>query len=132
MTQKEVSYIKTQPHATHIMSKNLVKGVSKRILNLFSGQETSNSTAPYCNETLVSSGFKDYMSYMLGSSTHKRKYCWNVICFAPPFSLNVKTCMGRIFLSCVYKYFMQTYRYRCLFKRHKLRISFGFTQHSHF
>lgn len=43
----------------------------------------------------------------------------------PSFPLNMKTYMRRIFLILLGKHFMQTSRYRWLFNRHNIRVSFS-------
>lgn len=75
------------------------------MLNLSSNQEIFNIVTPYYNEALVSIGFKDHISYMLGTRIGK-KNCQNIIWFALLFSLDSKTCVGKIFFSLVDKHFM--------------------------
>lgn len=99
-SNENLSYINTVC-SLHIMSKNLVRGVSKTISNLSSNQENFDTMDTYYNVILVSSGFKDCIPYMPNPITCNK----NIVRFALPFSFYVKTFVGRIFLSLVDKYF---------------------------
>ena len=45
--------------------------------------------------------------------------------FNPPYSVNVKTNIGRIFLQLTDKHFLQHHKYRKLFNRNNIKISYS-------
>uniref|UniRef100_A0A0L8FQN0 PH domain-containing protein n=1 Tax=Octopus bimaculoides TaxID=37653 RepID=A0A0L8FQN0_OCTBM len=70
---ERLSYISTSSCQPPIVFMNLVKGVSKRILNLSSSQDIFNVATLYYNEALALNGFKDHIFYMPVLSFPRRR-----------------------------------------------------------
>ena len=69
------------------------------------------------------SGFNhkmEFKEYMKAPRKRKRNVTW----FNPPFSKNVTTNIGKIFLKMIDKHFPQNHKYRSLFNRSNLKVSY--------
>ena len=86
--------------------------ISNRVNNISSSKESFDRAAPFYYNALNSCGFKDCIAFIQNipkSNARSRKR--NIIWFNPPYSLNVRTNVAKIFLNLIYK---------CFPKGHKL------------
>ena len=73
--------------------------IFNRISNISSSKESFDKAAPFYNNALNSCGFKDSIGFIQNipkSNARSRKR--NIIWFNPPYSLNVRTNVAKIFL----------------------------------
>ena len=130
---EKLTYIHRQSCHPFSTFKNLVGNISKRISDLSSNVEIFNSAAPYYNNALRAGGHPDNIEYVGPTTTatrnsgsiNARKRKRKIIWFAPPFSLNVQSNIGRTFLRLVDKHFPINHRYRKMFNRNTLKTSFS-------
>ena len=74
---------------------NIIKGlpdhISKRISNISSDKATFNNVAPFYNDVLSRSGYKENLTYQQdlvpSNKVRQRKIIW----FNPPYSVTVET-----------------------------------------
>ena len=104
-------YINNKSNHPPSIVKQLPTSINKRISKLSCNQETFNAAAPIYEETLRNSNFDAHLSYPPQTDNHnqppsqKRNRSRNVIWYNPPFSRNVTTNIGRLFLNLIDKHF---------------------------
>ena len=119
------------------------KSISKRISANSFDRTTFEEAAPYYNERLKESGYTERIAYEEkaetnsdtdGSQTHhptnpvarpRRKRNRKVIWFNPPFCKSVETKVGKIFLELVDRHFPEGHRYRKIFNRNTMKVSYS-------
>ena len=113
--------------------KNLSSGISKRLSMVSSNKQMFDSEAPYYQEALRNAGFKEDLMYWEESEprapeerkSRKKNRGRKVLWFNPPWSSNVKTKVGRIFLSLLDKHFPPGSPLHKLFNRNNVKIGYS-------
>ena len=122
-------YINTNSNHPPSIIKELPHNISKRISEISSSEEIFNEAAPYYNNALKSSGYKENIKYTPISDPEpkrrirKRKILW----FNPPYSMNVKTNIARNFLQLLDKHFPPGHKLHKIFNRNNVKVSYGCT-----
>ena len=96
--------------------------VSRRISDISCNKEYFDKAAPACNNALKFSGFNENIQFM-STPPPRRNRNRKIIWFNPPYSVNVKTNIGRMFLRLIDKHFQRHHKYRKLFNRNNIKIS---------
>ena len=122
----ELQYINnTSNHPPNIL-KQLPKMIEKRLSDLSLNEtEFDRSKAPY-EAALKTSGYNTKLQYVQNPPT-KRSRSRNIIYFNPPFNASVSTNIGENFLSLIDKHFPAHNRYRKIFNRNTIKISYSCT-----
>ena len=68
------------------------------------------------------------MQYASSNETHKRNRSRNIRWFNPPYSKIVSTNVGKLFLKLIDKHFPQDHKFRKLFNRNNVKVSYGCMQ----
>ena len=100
--------------------------IPNRISNISSSKESFDRPAPFYNNALNSFGFKDSIAFIQNipkSNARSRKQ--NIIWFNPPYSLNVRTNVAKIFLDLIDKCFSKGHKFHKLFNRNNLKVSYS-------
>ena len=98
--------------------------VSRRISDISCNKEHFDKATPANINELKFSGFNENIQF--ASIPAPRRNCnRKIIWFNPPYSVNVKTNIGRIFLRFIYKHFRRHHKYRKLIIRSNIKISFS-------
>ena len=110
--------------------KQLPLSIESRLSSLSSSEEIFNdSVIPY-QDALDKSGYKHELKYKANidtdSNTKQRKR--NIIWFNPPYSKNVKTNIGKIFLNLIKTHFPPHHKLHKLFNKNTVKISYRFTR----
>ena len=106
--------------------KSIPKMISNRINNISSSKESFDRAAPFYNNALNSCGFKDRIAFIQNipkSNARSRKR--NIIWFNPPYSLNVRTNVAKLFLNLIDKCFPKGHKLHKLFNRNNLKVSYS-------
>ena len=120
------TYVHSQSNHPPLVLKNIPLGVNKRLSKISSNKEVFDKACKPYQEALRKSGYQHTLVYeppMVESSRkrcRKRKVTW----FNPPFSIHVKTNVGKEFLRLVDTSFPPTNPLHKLFNRHTLKISY--------
>ena len=94
-------------------------------LCFFPYSNLNTAKQPYENALLLS-GYNYKMQYVKPNvQTPKRKRRRKILWFNPPFSENVKTNVGRIFLNLVKKHFNKDHRYKKIFNKNNIKVSYS-------
>lgn len=104
-----------------IMFNTLMKVVSKRVANISSNQEIFDVAAPYYNEALYDSGFRDCFFYFPGPNIPRRKRHRNINCSIPFRYSRKNICRKDIPL--IDRHFIVSHRYARIFLSHNLTVS---------
>ena len=110
-----------------IILQNLPSAIEKRVSSISADVEAFNQAAPMYNNALRKSGFSQEIKYTAESPTaQKAKRCRkrNIIWFNPPYSQNVKTNVGAIFLRLVTKHFPKSSKLSKIFNRSTIKVSY--------
>ena len=124
-------YINKHSNHPQNMLRDIPKSVNKRIADISSNKEIFENAIPAYKEALKNSGFSCDMCYTETSSDNvttqdkknkrKRKILW----FNPPFSANVKTNVGKIFIKLLRKHFPKTHQFYKIFNKNTVKISYS-------
>ena len=109
--------------------RELPKSIGKRLSELSCNKETFEKAIPPYTDALKKSGFKENLVYtpktttnnILDKKQRKRKNIW----FDPPYSVNVKTNIGKIFLSLLKKHFLKKNKLHKIFNKNNIKISYS-------
>ena len=105
------------------------KCIGKRLSELSWNKETLEKATPPYTDVLKKSRFKENLVYRPKTTTNnvfdkkqrKRKIIW----FNPPYFVNVKTNVGKIFLSLLKKHFPQKNKLHKIFNKNNVKISYS-------
>ena len=118
-------YINVNSNHPPNIIKCLPKMIANRISRISSNKDIFDKAAPYYNEALKSSGYKDEIKYEKQNVKQKRTRSRKVIWFNPPFSINVKTNIARRFLLIVDKNFPNGHKFKKILNRNTLKVSYS-------
>ena len=110
--------------------KQLPLSLESRLSSLSSEDEIFNDSVIPSQDALDKSGYKYNLKYKANIDTpsNKKERKRNVIWFNPPYSKNVKTNIGKIFLNFIKKHFPPHYKLHKLFNKNTVKISFSCTR----
>ena len=116
---------KDSNHPSNIL-KQLPKAIEKRISDLSSCQKIFESSIDLYEKALKESGFNEKLTYhdeQPERKEEKKKRKRNIIWFNPPYSMNVKIYIGRIFFKLIKKTFLHK-----LFNKNNVILSYSCTK----
>ena len=125
----ELLYINAKSNHPPNVIKQLPISVESRLRQLSSNREIFEEAATQYQEALNKCGYNYKLSYAApanenkSNSTSTRKR--NIIWFNPPFSRNVSTNVAKYFLELINKHFPANHKYRKLFNRNNLKVSYS-------
>ena len=107
---------KNSNHSPQVL-KELPKTIEKRISNISSSKEIFDISKPIYEKTLNECGFQHKLLYQenainnIDGNQEKKKRKRNIIWYNPPYSMNVKTNIGKL-VNCFLDY------YKNIFEKH--------------
>ena len=110
----EPIYINKQSNHPPNILKELPKAISKRISDISCNENVFNNAKLTCEKALKNSGFTEGFTYIKPDNQtninreEKKKRKRKIIWYNPPFSLNVKTNVGKVFFKILRKNFPKT------------------------
>ena len=120
----ELLYINKHSNHPPSIINQIPSMISNRISENSSDKNHVDKAAPDYNIALKNSGFNENVTYIPSRSkrqTRKRQ----IVCFNPPYSANVKTNVGKIFMRLVDKHFPCHHKYYKLFNRNNIKLSYS-------
>ena len=114
---------KSSNHPPNIINQ-LPKMVQKRLSDLSSDSQEFDKAKDVYNNALQSSGFSE-VTFSRSTTTSSRKRKRNIIWFNPPFNQAVQTNIGREFTRLIEKHFPPHHKYRKIFNKSNLRLSYS-------
>ena len=120
-------YVDKNSNHPPIIIKNLPEMIETRLTTLSSDINEFDKVKDYYQNALKKGGYDKTLKFNQQSDTkskRKRKIIW----FNPPYSKSVKTNIGRQFLKLVDQFFPTNHRYRKLFNRNTIKVSYSCMQ----
>ena len=103
----------------------MANNISKRRTNISSHKATFNNAAPFYNDVLSASGYKENLTYQQDLTPSKKVRQRKIIWFNPPYSVNVETNIGKTFLKLIDKHFPKTSKFHKIFNRNNVKVSYS-------
>ena len=119
-------YVNNQSNHPPLVLKNIPLAVNRRLSKVSANEEVFNSASQPYQEALIKSGYSHQLKYEPPEdhSRKKRRRKRKVTWFNPPFSMHVKTKVGKEFLKLVDTAFPPSNPLHKLFNRHTLKLSY--------
>ena len=120
----EILYIHKQSNHPPSIIKQIPSMISKRISDISCDSDHFNKAAPDYNTALKKSGFNESIKYspsQLKRRNRKRQIIW----FNPPYSVNVKTNVGKLFMRLIDKHFPSHHKFHKLFNCNNVKLSYS-------
>ena len=93
--------------------------------DISSSKEVFDLAAPLYQSALDNAGYEHKLEYNPSSEQRKkRKRLKKILWFNPPYSMRLKTKVGKIFLSLIDKHFPKGHVLHPLINRYKVKISY--------
>ena len=135
----EPLYINSRSNHPPNIIKMLPASIGNRLSSISCDAEAFNDAKPEYENALKSSGFTDYKLEFTptpedpaipqanpGPARRKRRR--NILWFNPPFNLSLKTRLAREVLKLVDIHFHKRHRYRRIFNRNTIKVSYSCTK----
>ena len=116
---------KKSTHPPSILQQ-VPKSVSQRISEISTNKRIFNQSISYYEHALKKSGYKVSLKHSPtqiqdeNNQQRKRKIIW----FNPPYSLNVKTYVRKLFLKLLDRHFLRAHKFHNIFNRNTVKISY--------
>ena len=122
--KKIIKYINIESNHQPSIIKQLPLSIESRLSTLSSSEEIFVISS---QDALDKSGYKHKLKYKVNIDTvsNKKQRKRNIIWFNPPYSKNVKTNIGKIFLNLIKKHFPPHHKSHKLFNRNTVKISYS-------
>ena len=117
-------YIHAESNHPPNVIKELPKMISLRISDISYSKEEFDKAKGEYDEALSKSGYKEKLQYEETTQVRRNRKR-NILWFNPPFSANVKTDVGRKFMNLIQKHFPAHHRYRSLFNKNNVKVSYS-------
>ena len=123
----DILYINAKSNHPPSIIKQLPLSIENRLSKLSSSEKSFNESVNVYQQALYKSGYNYTLKYSPSPTTDvntpKRKR--NIIWFNPPYSQSVVTNIGKYFLNLIDKHFPRHHKYRKLFNRNTLKMSYS-------
>ena len=119
-------YVHSQSNHPPLVLKNIPAGVNRRLSRISANKDVFDRACPPYQEALRRSGYQYTLQYepVEDQAAKKRSRRRRVIWFNPPYSIHVKTNVGREFLKLVDSAFPPSNPLHKIFNRHTLKLSY--------
>ena len=124
---EELTYIHVEfEHPLQIIKKIIPRSIEKIISGLSSTKEIFENSKDYHEQRLRQCDYNEKLNYPEENNkiNQKCRKC-NILWFNPPVSKSVKTNNSKRFLRLINKYFPPTHKYRKIFSRNTIKISYS-------
>ena len=122
----ETTYVHRESNHAPTITKKLPSMIENRISTLSANREIFDNSNGYDEEALKKSSYDFRMKFKPPEVQSGRKNRQrNIIWFNPPFSKNVKSKIAEEFLKMVDKPFPPRHRYRKIFNRNNVKVSYS-------
>ena len=105
--------------------RNIPEAINRRLSNISSDKQSFESAIPPYQEALKKSGYDHQLAFNPQPPKEKHSRRRNVIWFNAPYSSNVATNIGHIFLQTIDECFPKTHPLNKLFNRNTLKLSYS-------
>ena len=120
-------YVNSKSNHPPAIIKNIPQGINKRLSGLSANQEVFNLAAPPYQTELDRCGYDHVLTFSPPENQtqpRRRKRCKKRCWFNPPYSINVETNVGKIFLELLDNHFPPGHILRSVMNRDLIKISY--------
>ena len=117
---------KKSNHPPNVL-KQIPKGIAKRLSEISANEEVFKQASPMYEEALQKSGYDDKLEYSPERPQSRRRRR-TIIWFNPPYSLSVKTNIGREFLRLLRIHFHRQHSFHKIFNKNTVKLSYSCTK----
>ena len=127
----EILYVHSESNHPPSIIKQLPVSIESRLSTLSSTKEIFDKSAKPYQDALMRSGYNYKLTYTKISDSkksnlkEKKNRKRNIIWFNPPYSKSVSTNVGKIFLKLINKHFPSHHKFRKIFNRNNVKISYS-------
>ena len=118
-----LQYVHKQSNHPPSIVKQTPSMIFKWLYDMSSDNEFFGKAGPIYNDVLKNSGFNETLKFSQAIPTRRHRGR-NIIWFNPPFSSNVKTYVGKLFLTLLQKHFPR-HKYYKLSNKNNVKISYS-------
>ena len=119
----KILYIHKQSNHQPSIMKQIPPMISKQASDISCDSDHFNKAVPDYNTALKKSGFNENIKYSPNQPkqrNRKRQIIW----FNPPYSVNVKTNVGKLFMKLIDKHFPCHHKFHKRFNRNNIKLSY--------
>ena len=125
----EPLYIHVQSNHPPSIKKQIPISTEKRLSSISCNEAEFEKAKPLYQAALEKSGYKHKLTYQPSTGDNpvprRRNRSRNVTWFNPPFNQAVNQNVGKSFLQLIDKHFKPGHKYRCIFNRQTIKISYS-------
>ena len=128
---EEITYVSKLSNHPPLVLKNIPMGINKRLSTISSNEEEFNREKHRFDKALKEASYDHELRFLddnAGTTNKKKRRRRNVLWFNPPFSLNVKTNIGKKFFAILDKHFPKGSPLSKLFNRKTVKLSYSCMQ----
>ena len=120
-------YVHSKSNHPPNIIKNIPDSINRRLSDISSDEHVFNEAAAPYQEALRKSGYTYSLKLKPSQQTppNQKSRRRNIIWFSPPFSKNVKTNIGRAFISLIDRCFPTGHKLRKIFNRNTIKLSYS-------
>ena len=120
-------YINVNSNHPPNIIKQIPSTINKRINELSSNEDIFIKAAPFYDDALTKSGYKEKLKYssVNPNDGNRRNRSRKIIWFNPPYSANVKSNIARDFLQLVKKHFPKNNKLHKIFNKNNVKVSYS-------
>ena len=120
-------YVHSKSNHPPNIIKNIPDSINRRLSDISSDEHVFNEAAAPYQEALSKSGYTYSLKFKPSQQTppNQKSRRRNIIWFNPPFSKNVKTNIGRAFISLIDRCFPTGHKLRKIFNRNTIKLSYS-------
>ena len=123
---KETLYIHVESNHPLQIIKKIPRSIKKRLSRLSSTKNIFEKSKDYYEQRLRQRRFNEKLNYTEGNNEiNKKPRKHNIIWFNSPYSKSVKSNIGKLCLRLINKHFLPTHKYRKIFNRNTIKISYS-------
>ena len=117
-------YVHSESNHPPTIIKKMPEMIEQRVSKISCDETEFEKAKKYYENALEKSGYKEKLSYVAPiKKTQKRKR--KIIWFNPPYSKNVRTNVGKVFLSLIKKHFPPHHKLHKIFNRNNVKVSYS-------
>ena len=121
-------YVNAKSNHPPNVLKQIPKGIGRRLSEISSSEEVFKASIPQYEEALKQSDFDEKLEYVTEQNNAGRRRSRNIIWYNPPFSLSVKTNIGKEFLKLLRTHFHRNHKFHKIFNKNNVKLSYSCTR----
>jgi len=121
-------YVHQQSNHPPIITKRIPQSIEARLSSISSNTEIFNSAKAEYEHALNKAGYNSKLQYKPNNNSNQQKKKnrkRNITWYNPPYSMNVKTNIGKSFLTLIEKHFPNTNILHKIFNKNTIKISYS-------